>query len=298
MEQGKVKWNVYGEYAKTSNVYAVCIYMLCLILAQTAQIGGSFWLKSWSEQNDTTHGNPRIGFYIGIYFAFGMGQAVLIVIQNLILWIFCSIEASRKLHERMAFAIFRSPMSFFDTTPAGRILNRFSSDLYRIDEILARTFNGLFTNAGRAAFTLVVICSSTPAFIVLIIPLAIIYLAYQKYYLRTSRELKRLDSVSRSPIYAHFQESLGGISTIRAYRQQGRFALDNEWRMDANLRAYFASINANRWLAVRLEFIGSVIIFAAATFAIISVTTGGALSAGMVGLAVSALQACSERGHC
>lgn len=136
-------------------------------------------------------------------------------------------------------------------------------------------------------FTIAVISISTPAFLILVIPLGAIYLSYQKYYLRTSRELKRLDSVSRSPIYAHFQESLGGVSTIRAYRQAKRFTLENEWRMDANSRAYFPSISANRWLAVRLEFIGSVIIFAAAVFAIISVATGSGLSAGMVGLAMS-----------
>jgi ATP-binding cassette, subfamily C (CFTR/MRP), member 1 len=109
----------------------------------------------------------------------------------------------------------------------------------------------------------------------------------QRYYLRTSRELKRLDSVTRSPIYAHFQESLGGITTIRAYRQQRRFALDNECRVDANLRAYFPSINANRWLAVRLEFIGSVIILSAAGFSILSVASGSGLSAAAVGLAMS-----------
>lgn len=131
------------------------------------------------------------------------------------------------------------------------------------------------------------IVAGTPIFLAIIVPLGAIYLAYQKYYLRTSRELKRLDSVSRSPIFAHFQESLGGISTIRAYRQQKRFALENEWRMDANLRAYFPSINSNRWLAVRLEFLGSVIILAAATFAIISVTAGSGLSAGMIGLSMS-----------
>src|SRR2546423_4047969 len=108
-----------------------------------------------------------------------------------------------------------------------------------------------------------------------------VYLYIQRYYLRTSRELKRLDSVSRSPIYAHFQESLGGISTIRAYRQQKRFSRENEWRVDANLRAYFPSINANRWLAVRLEFIGSVIILAAAGFSIISLSTRSRLSAGV-----------------
>lgn len=121
----------------------------------------------------------------------------------------------------------------------------------------------------------------------MIVPLGAVYLYIQRYYLRTSRELKRLESVSRSPIYAHFQETLGGITTIRAYRQQKRFALENEWRIDANLRAYFPSINANRWLAVRLEFIGSFIILAAASFSIIYVTTGSGLSAGMVGLAMS-----------
>ncbi|MCJ1239801.1 hypothetical protein MMC14_007799 [Varicellaria rhodocarpa] len=145
----------------------------------------------------------------------------------------------------------------------------------------------LFANTARALYTLALICASTPVFVVLILPLGAIYLYIQRYYLRTSRELKRLDSVSKSPIYAHFQESLGGITTIRAYRQQQRFALENEWRVDANLRAYFPATNANRWLAVRLELIGSFIILAAASFAIISVATGSGLSAGLVGLAMS-----------
>ncbi|KAI1769054.1 P-loop containing nucleoside triphosphate hydrolase protein [Hypoxylon sp. FL1150] len=286
-EQGKVKWDVYIEYAKTSNLVAVAVYLLTLVAAQTGQIGGSIWLKNWAEANNDAGGNPHVGKYIGVYFAFGVGSAGLTVVQTLILWIFCSIEASRKLHERMATAIFRSPMSFFDTTPAGRILNRFSSDVYRLDEVLARTFNMLFVNLARSGFTLVVISISTPVFVALIIPLAAIYYWVQRYYLRSSRELKRLDSVSRSPIYAHFQESLGGISTIRAYRQQERFELENEWRVDSNLRAYFPSISSNRWLAIRLEFLGAIIILGAAGFAIISVTNHSGLSAGWVGLAMS-----------
>ncbi|KAF2755816.1 multidrug resistance-associated protein 1 [Pseudovirgaria hyperparasitica] len=286
-EQGKVRWSVYAEYAKESNIVAVAIYLLTLAGAQTASVGGSVWLKHWAEVNSGSGRNPEVGKYIGIYFAFGVGSAALVVVQTLILWIFCSIEASRKLHERMAFAIFRSPMSFFETTPAGRILNRFSSDIYRVDEVLSRTFNMLFVNTARAGFTLVVISVSTPAFTAMILPLAALYLYIQRYYLRTSRELKRLDSVSKSPVYAHFQESLSGISTIRAYRQQKRFSLENEWRMDANLRAYFPSISANRWLAVRLEFIGSIIILAAAGFSIISVAKNSGLSAGLVGLAMS-----------
>lgn len=286
-QQGKVKWSVYGEYAKNSNIVAVTFYLLALLLSQTAQVLGNFWLKSWTEANEAHGTNASVGKFIGVYLAFGLGSSLLVIVQNLILWIFCSIEASRKLHERMAFAIFRSPMSFFETTPSGRILNRFSSDVYRVDEVLARTFNMLFANAARAVFTMTVICTSTPAFLIFVLPLGWVYLSYQKYYLRTSRELKRLDSVTRSPIYAHFQESLGGICTIRAYKQENRFALENEWRMDANLRAYFPSISANRWLAVRLEFIGSIIILAAAGLAILSVASGSGISAGMVGLAMS-----------
>ncbi|KUI60128.1 Metal resistance protein YCF1 [Cytospora mali] len=294
-EQGKVKWSIYGEYAKMSDPLAVCVYLVALLAAQTAQIAGNVWLKDWAETNSKAGSNPEVGKYIGVYFAFGIGSATLTVIQTLLLWIFCSIEASRKLHERMAKAIFRSPMSFFDTTPAGRILNRFSSDIYRVDEVLARTFNMLFVNVAKSGFTLAVISFTTPAFIGLIIPMSVMYIWIQRYYLRTSRELKRLDSVSRSPIYAHFQESLGGISTIRAYRQQQRFERENEWRVDANLKAFFPSVSANRWLAIRLEFIGALVILAAAGFAIVSVASHSGLSAGLVGLAMSyALQITSS----
>lgn len=287
VEQGKVKWSVYAEYARENNVFAVAVYLFTLLASQAANMGGSVWLKEWSESNQESGSNNRVGMYIGIYFAFGIGSSLLTVIQTLVLWIFCSIEASRKFHERMANAIFRAPMSFFDTTPTGRILNRFSSDIYKIDEVLARTFNQLLVSTARSLFTLAVISVSTPAFIALIVPLAGAYYWIQRYYLRTSRELKRLDSVSRSPIYAHFQESLGGVSTIRAYRQQQRFELENEWRVDANLRAYFPSVSANRWLAMRLEVIGALVILAAAGFSVISVANHSGLSAGLVGLAMS-----------
>lgn len=274
VEQGKVKWSVYGEYAKMNNLYAVGVYFTCLLFSQTASVGSAAWLTRWAHANSEVGLNEDIGWYLGVYFALGIGASLLTMIQTLVLWIFCSIEASRKLHERMATAIFRSPMSFFDTTPTGRILNRFSSDVYKLDEILARVFNMLFNNVARSGFTLAVISYTTPPFMALIIPLGLTYYWVQRYYLRTSRELKRLDSVTRSPVYAHFQESLGGVSTIRAYRQQERFRLENEWRLDANLKAYFPSVSANRWLAVRLEFIGSLVILAAAGFAVLACAQG------------------------
>lgn len=91
-EQGKVKWSVYLEYAKESNLYAVSIYLFFLLASQTAQIAGGFWLKHWSEINEVTGRNPDVGKYIGVYFAFGFGSSALVVLQTFILWIFCSIE--------------------------------------------------------------------------------------------------------------------------------------------------------------------------------------------------------------
>jgi ABC-type multidrug transport system fused ATPase/permease subunit len=138
-----------------------------------------------------------------------------------------------------------------------------------------------------AGFTLITVCVAAPAFTALILPLAALYYYIQRYYLRTSRELKRLDSVSKSPILGHFQETLMGIATIRAYRQVPRFKLENEWRVDANMRAYFPSVNANRWLAVRLEFIGSTVILFLSLFAVAAVGQGGGPSKGLLGLAMA-----------
>ena len=98
-EKGKVKWSVYQEYAKASNLIAVGIYLLALVGAQTATVGGSLWLKHWSEINESSARNPQVGKYIGIYFAFGVGSGLLGVIQTLILWILCSIEV-REVHLR------------------------------------------------------------------------------------------------------------------------------------------------------------------------------------------------------
>ncbi|ANB15991.1 ATP-binding cassette glutathione S-conjugate transporter YCF1 [Sugiyamaella lignohabitans] len=285
-EQGKVKWDVYIEYAKASNIFGVLTFLVMLLVSTGLSVGGNVWLKHWSEVNTGSHTNPHVGMYLGIYAAFGIGSAFLMLIQTVVLMIYCAIHSAKKLHDGMLNAVIRAPMSFFETTPLGRIINRFSNDVYRVDQILARTFSQFFANSVKVLYTLLVITFSTPQFLLFVVPLGALYVYYQRYYLRTSRELKRLDSVSKSPIYAHFQETLGGISTVRAYDQQTRFSFINESRLDINLKAYYPTISANRWLAVRLEFIGSFIILAAAGLGIGTLPTGR-LTAGIIGLAMS-----------
>lgn len=285
-EQGKVKWTIYWEYAKACNPRNVFIFLFFIVLSMFLSVMGNVWLKHWSEVNSKYGSNPHVTRYLGIYLALGLSSAFSTLIQTVVLWVFCTIRGSRYLHSIMAASVLRAPMSFFETTPIGRILNRFSNDIYKVDELLGRTFSQFFVNVTKVSFTIIVICITTWQFIFLIIPMIGLYIYYQQYYLRTSRELRRLDSVTKSPIYAHFQESLGGLSTIRGYDQQERFAHINQSRIDNNMSAFYPSVNANRWLAYRLEFIGTIIIFGAASLSMFRLKAG-TLTPGMIGLSLS-----------
>ncbi|CEP11799.1 hypothetical protein [Parasitella parasitica] len=286
--KGSVTWEVYKQYAKSCSLYGVIAALALLILSQLASVGTNLWLKHWSSKNQDHGTNNNVWFYLGIYALIGWSSTLFTMIHTLVLWVYCAIRSARVLHSEMLETIVRSPMSFFDTTPLGRILNRFSKDQHTVDEVLPRTFNGYFRVLFSVISTVCIIAFSTPLFMVLVVPLGIIYIYVQRYYLATSRELKRLDSVGKSPIYSHFQETISGVSTIRAYEQQKRFMFENEGKLDDNQRAYFPSISCNRWLAVRLEFLGSIIILAAALFAVIGVVYGSSkIDAGLVGLSVS-----------
>lgn len=176
-------------------------------------------------------------------------------------------------------------MAFFDSTPLGRIINRFSKDLYTIDVTLPQTMNMYITNLFSVIATFAVIIVATPWFIAMCVPLLALYIYVQNYYIPSSRQLQRVDSVLRSPIFAHFSETLDGVATIRAYRAQKRFKWINTDNVDSQQRAYYLLIASNRWLAVRLEFVGTMVVVLSSLLAVI----GGlrnSISPGVGGLAI------------
>jgi len=175
-------------------------------------------------------------------------------------------------------------MSFFDTTPTGRIVNRFGRDIDVVDNTLPTNLTSALNCFVQVGGTLVVICYSTPLFIVVIVPLAILYYTVQRFYITTSRQLKRIESVSRSPIYSHFSETVSGCSSIRAYKVAHRFIRTSEQRVDVNQMCLYPSMVSNRWLGIRLETVGNLTIFFAALFAVLG---RDSLDAGIVGLSVS-----------
>ncbi|KAG0166831.1 hypothetical protein DFQ30_006735 [Apophysomyces sp. BC1015] len=286
--KGSVESDVYKQYAKACSTVGVVMIIVFQAISQGSQVGANLWLKYWSDGNGRSGTNSNIWTYLAIYAAIGWSATIFSMLQTLTIWVYCAIRSAKNLHAEMLATIMRSPMSFFDTTPLGRILNRFSKDQHTVDEVLPRNFQAYVRVLFSVFATITIIAFSTPFFLLLIIPLGFIYMYVQRYYLATSRELKRLDSIGKSPIYSHFQETISGVSTIRAYEQQNRFTYENEVKLDENQRAYYPSVSCNRWLAVRLEFLGSVIIFGAAMFAVIGVIYGkGTIDAGLVGLSVS-----------
>ncbi|CAO3569188.1 unnamed protein product [Mortierella alpina] len=287
VKQGSVNRSVYRAYAKACSYKWVFMYILSMIFSQGASISTSLWLTHWSSENDSGNVSKSTVYYLGVYAALGLAYALLTVFQSIVLQVHCAIRSARVLHQKMLHSVLRSPMVFFDTTPMGRILNRFSKDQSTIDEVLPRSFGGYSRTLFQVASVLLVVTLSTPSFFVVIFPFAFVYVWLQRYYLATSREIRRLDSVSRSPVFAHFQETLGGVCTIRAYRQQNRFIKDNEFRLDQNLRAYYPSIAGNRWLAFRLECLSSVIIFGSAFLAVLSLSKNISVDPGLVGLSLT-----------
>ncbi|XP_031616914.1 multidrug resistance-associated protein 1 isoform X6 [Contarinia nasturtii] len=282
-EVGSVKWDVYKHYLKSIGVSLTILTVLLNLIYQGFAIGSSMWLSKWSNDKQAANDTDKRNLYLGVYAAFGLGQVFTVFLATLSLFLAC-LGAARYLHNDLLRKIMRAPMAFFDRTPLGRIINRLSHDVNEVDIDFPATLRAWVSCIFSVLSTLVVISVSTYWFMAVIFPIGIVYYFVQRFYVSTSRQLKRLESVSRSPIYSHFGESIQGAPTIRAYSVQQRFISDSDNKVDFNQVCYAPSVIANRWLAVRLEMVGNLIIFFAALFAVLSRNT---IDPGTVGLSVS-----------
>ncbi|KAF9137953.1 hypothetical protein BGX30_009752 [Mortierella sp. GBA39] len=279
MVEGSVSWSVYIKYIKsTSYKYALTVVGL-YALVQSVQIGSNIWLKYWVT--NSASGNLTLSGYLGIYAAFIVVFVLLSALVTYFAMVLAIVRAARRLHERLLDKVLRLPMSFFDTTPLGRIVNRFSSDILSVDEMIPWNIFHTVICTFSVLATMIVIALNTPIFLAVVPFLVIIYGFVQAYYVCSSRALKRIDSVTKSPIYQHFSETLTGVTTIRALDAGKRFIAENAARADVSANAYFAWIVTNRWLQIRLECLGSVIILAAALFAVLGRDTLNPASAGL-----------------
>ncbi|XP_066291271.1 multidrug resistance-associated protein 1-like isoform X7 [Branchiostoma lanceolatum] len=284
-ETGRVKTSVFVEYLKSVGITLSVVICLLYCAQNAASIYSNIWLSEWSNDqpiNGTQDAGLR-DLRLGVYGALGIAQGLLMSVVRFAM-AYGGVLASRRLHSLLLSSILSLPMEFFDTNPIGRILNRFASDTYIIDCVVPERMNIFLRCCLRVLSSIIVITMSTPIFATVLLPLGIVYFFVQRFYVATSRQLKRIESISRSPIYSHFGETVQGTSTIRAYDREQQFFFQNQAKVDENQVAYYPMIVSNRWLALRLEFVGNCIVLFAALFAVIGRET---LSPGIVGLSIT-----------
>uniref|UniRef100_A0A8B9RPH0 ABC-type glutathione-S-conjugate transporter n=1 Tax=Astyanax mexicanus TaxID=7994 RepID=A0A8B9RPH0_ASTMX len=280
---GRVKLEMYVEYFRTIGLALIVPIVFLYAFQQAASLGYNYWLRLWADDPVINGTQADADVKLAVFGALGIAQGVAIFGTTVAISL-GGIIASRHLHMDLLSNVLHSPMAFFESTPSGNLLNRFSKEVDAIDCMIPDGFKMMLGYVFKLMEVCIIVLIATPFAGLVILPLTLFYVFIQSFYVATSCQLRRLESVSRSPIYTHFNETVQGASVIRAFGEQPRFILQANGRVDHNQTSYFPRFVATRWLAVNLEFLGNLLVLAAA---ILSVTGKDTLSPGIVGLAVS-----------
>lgn len=270
---GSVSLRVYLTYLKYGRgAYMVPICVMSIVLMQVANILNSYWLIWWQKD----HFHEPIGFYMGIYAMLGVVMTIFTFIMGCTMG-FLSYYACKRVHHEAIQRVVYAPMAWLDVTPIGRIMNRFSKDVDVVDNQLADAVRMAANTLASVAGAVILITILTHYFVIAVAVVLIFYFFGALFYRSSAREVKRLDAILRSSLYSHFSETLSGLATIRAYRETDSFIKENQKRMDVENRAYYLSITNQRWLGVRLDMLGALLVLIVALLTTASSTpiTGG-----------------------
>lgn len=258
---GSVSLSVFLEYVRFAGGYPIAIAVLMAV----AFVQGSRFLSDWfaaSYYKDDGKATMDFGTFVFRYLCIGLTVALSGAAFSTMLSL-AGLTAGGRLFREATLGVLKAPTVFFDTNPVGRIINRFSKDQDAIDNLLPESLRGVLSTFTNIAFALTVVICTSYFSVFLIVPSLGVYYYYQKLYRDTSRELKRLDNLSKSPLVAQFSETLTGLTTIRAYGRQKMFIDRNMHLLDNNNQAVFLQTSSEQWAANRLEVFGAIFAFTA-----------------------------------
>uniref|UniRef100_A0A4W5MMX0 Cystic fibrosis transmembrane conductance regulator n=1 Tax=Hucho hucho TaxID=62062 RepID=A0A4W5MMX0_9TELE len=296
--EGTIGVSLYVKYLKAgANILVLIGVVLLQFLAQAAYILQDWWLAYWAGEQEKLNVNGTViiqngvnvteelnlDFYLGIYAGLTGATLIFGFARSLVMFNVL-VKAAQSLHNRMFNSILRTPVRFFDVNPIGRVLNRFSKDIGQLDAALPWTFVDFIQIFLQIIGVVAVAASVIPWILIPLVPLIIVFLFLRRYFLQTSRDVKRLESTTRSPVFSHLSSSLQGLWTIRAFRAEERFQNTFDAYQDLHSESWFLFLVTSRWFAVRLDGICAVFV---------TITAFGCLllrdqvEAGSVGLALS-----------
>lgn len=286
-EVGHLSVSVIGCYWKAMGRILGFFVLLSVLMMQVSRNLTDGWLAHWvsnADRNASITAVDGTNPYLQTYTTLALSNSVLTLIRSF-LFAYAGIKAAKKIHEKLLDSVFQTKIQFFDVTPLGRILNRFSSDTYTIDDTLPFILNILLAQVFGLLGSICISLFALPWLGLIIAPLCPIYLDIQSKYRNASRDIKRLSSNALSPLYAHFTETLQGLPTIRAMRATTRFQQDFAVKLEESIRAQVTASAASCWLGLRLQFLGAAIVGGAGVLT--AMTSAHTSSPGMVGLAIS-----------
>lgn len=262
---------------------ALLLLFLIFVGRQLAAVGADLRLVEFSGRAGFTLTEFLYGYLpvVLVLCTLNFARSLFVLMRGLI--------AGRQSHAALLQGVLRAPLRFFESNPVGRILNRFSRDLETVDSVLPRSILDACGSLFETFTVLFVVAVIQPLTLLVFAPVLVLYLRLQKLFRPTSREGQRLDSITRSPIFAQLSESLAGVETIRAFSRGDLFVSRMYQHLDLNARAFYSLVCANRWLGLRLEALGALIVLSAAVSAAFLVESpwGPALSGFMVTYAMN-----------
>ncbi|CAL8468910.1 g8451 [Coccomyxa elongata] len=244
------------------------ILMSWFVIVEAARVSATVWLSYWTDTVDQPGGAPHGPLWYLMIYTIISGIQVLFVLMSQFLLKSLSLAAARSLHNCMLRQLLRAPMAFFHTTPLGRIINRLTKDTVDADKNLADFAAFFLRSLLQLASTIVLIGVVTPFALPALVPILLVFYFLYQYFQASVREVKRLDSISRSPVYSSIGEALAGLATIRAFRAEQRLCARNADLVDNSVVMSLVNMSMNRWLSVRLETLGALAALAAAVLTV------------------------------
>ncbi|XP_062567586.1 multidrug resistance-associated protein 1-like [Saccostrea cucullata] len=291
IETGQVKWSVYTGYLRVAGCFLLVLFFLCLAENITDHYN-QYWLSEWSSDNtdncttmnmSSTTQQSRERYRLTVFGLIGMVKTIFDVLGQLSIT-YIAITSARKFHQNALSSVMRAPLSFFDTTPIGRIINRFSKDMETLDWSLPWVTKSFLESVPHLLSTFAIITLGTPKIMYFVIPLCFVYFFIQRLFSATATQTRRICSALRSPQYSHFSESINGVTTLRAFNKTQLFTNESDRRLDAYNKAEVTNTMCYRWLGIRLQFIGNLLVFIACVMA---VYRRDVLSSGMIALVMT-----------
>ena len=281
--KGSVSLSTYYRYFREGiSISFVILLPIILFSSQTFGVLADFWLANWSAQSDQS---PSI--YSLVLSMLALATLILSVLRAIIFFA-VSFHSSKNSFMKMLKRVFHAPSVFFQSNPNGRIMNRFSKDINLMDETLPQVFFDLVQCTILSLAVFVVAAVIMPFALILFPFVAYLLLKLRNYYMATSRQIKRIEAISRSPVYSTIPSTLEGLSVIRAFNAKERFNKEFFSYQDDNTRMFFGFITSGRWLGMRLDGLVAVL-SAVIIFAVLLLRNSLGISPSSVGLLISYL---------